>query len=158
MVTAAMFGYISASPFLLQDGFGLSAQWFSACFALNAIGIILATQIGRILLRRTSSFVLLTVGVYQALVGAIMLTVTLAGRLGAGDGAGLAVRHGVRSRVRAAARVGHRDGPASSESPARRPRCSGLTQFALGAITAPLVGIGDVMAGTAIGVTALGAR
>ena len=40
MVTAAMFGYISASPFLLQDGFGLSAQWFSACFALNAIGIV----------------------------------------------------------------------------------------------------------------------
>ncbi len=33
----------------------------------------------------------------------------------------------------------------------------GLTQFALGAITAPLVGIGDVVAGTALGVTALGA-
>ena len=69
MVTAAMFGYISASPFLLQDGFGLSAQWFSACFALNAIGIVLATQIGRMLLSRTTSFVLLAWGVGQALVG-----------------------------------------------------------------------------------------
>ncbi len=77
MVTAAMFGYISASPFVLQDRFGLSAQWFSACFALNAIGIVLATQIGRILLRWTTSFVLLTVGVVQALLGAVLLTVTV---------------------------------------------------------------------------------
>jgi DHA1 family bicyclomycin/chloramphenicol resistance-like MFS transporter len=57
MVTAAMFGYISASPFVLQEGFGLSPQWFSACFALNAVGIIIATQIGRMLLSRTTSFV-----------------------------------------------------------------------------------------------------
>ncbi len=54
LVTAAMFGYISASPFVLQDRFGLSAQWFSACFALNALGIILATQLGRLLLRRVT--------------------------------------------------------------------------------------------------------
>ncbi|MEP6563298.1 MAG: multidrug effflux MFS transporter, partial [Nakamurella sp.] len=77
MVTAAMFGYISASPFLLQEGFGLSAQWFSACFALNAIGIIIATQIGRILLRITTSFVLLAWGVGQSLVGALLLAATV---------------------------------------------------------------------------------
>ena len=77
MVSAAMFGYISASPFLLQDGFGLSAQWFSACFALNALGIVAATQIGRMLLHRTTSFALLSWGVGQALVGAVLLLVTV---------------------------------------------------------------------------------
>ena len=73
MVTAAMFGYISASPFLLQEGFGVTAQWFSACFALNAIGIVLATQIGRLMLRRTTSFALLSWGVGQSLTGAVLL-------------------------------------------------------------------------------------
>ena len=115
MVTAAMFGYISASPFLLQDGFGLSAQQFSACFALNATGIVLATQIGRVLLRRTTSFALLAWGVGQALAGAIALTVNGVRGVGPGDGAGLAVRDGVRGRVRPAARVGDRDGPAPAD-------------------------------------------
>ena len=156
MVTAAMFGYISASPFLLQEGFGLSAQWFSACFALNAVGIILATQAGRMLLRITSSFVLLTVGVYQALVGAIMLTVTLA------VGWGLAMV--LVSLFVMVSAVGFALPHASAIAMDRHRRIAGsasallgLTQFALGAITAPLVGIGDVVAGTALGVTALGA-
>ena len=156
MVTAAMFGYISASPFLLQEGFGLSAQWFSACFALNAVGIILATQAGRMLLRITTSFVLLTVGVYQALVGAILLTVTLA------VGWGLAMV--LVSLFVMVSAVGFALPHASAIAMDRHRRIAGsasallgLTQFALGAITAPLVGIGDVVAGTALGVTALGA-
>ena len=40
-----MFGYISASPFVLQDIYKLSAQAFSFCFALNGLGIIIAAQI-----------------------------------------------------------------------------------------------------------------
>ena len=157
MVTAAMFGYISASPFLLQERFGLSAQWFSACFALNAVGIILATQVGRMLLRMHH--------VFRAVDGR--------GRTGAGRrdpahrdrgwSAGgwrwcwsrcssWCPRSGSRCRTRRRSRWTGTDG-----SPAPRQRCSGLTQFALGAITAPLVGIGDVVAGTALGVTALGA-
>ena len=112
MVTAAMFGYISASPFLLQDRFGLSAQWFSACFALNALGIIGATQLGRLLLRRISSLALLTVGVVQALVGAVLLAVTVFAGVGPGDGADRVVRHGVRGGFALPQRVGDRDGPA----------------------------------------------
>jgi MFS transporter, DHA1 family, multidrug resistance protein len=41
---AGMFAYISASPFVLQDIYGLTAQQFSYCFALNGVGIIIATQ------------------------------------------------------------------------------------------------------------------
>ena len=156
MVTAAMFGYISASPFLLQDGFGLSAQQFSACFALNATGIVLATQIGRLLLRRTTSFALLAWGVGQALVGAIALSVTVFAGWGLAmvlvslfvmvSAVGFALPH-----ASAIAMDRHRRIAGSASA------LLGLTQFALGAVTAPLVGLGDGTAGAALAVTALAA-
>ena len=154
MVTAAMFGYISASPFLLQDGFGLSAQWFSACFALNALGIIVATQLGRLLLRRITSLVLLTVGVVQALVGAVLLAVTVF----AGGGLAMVL---IALFVMVSA-VGFALPHASAIAMDRHRRIAGsasallgLTQFALGAVTAPLVGLGDPASGVALAVTAL---
>ncbi len=154
LVTAAMFGYISASPFLLQDGFGVSPQWFSACFALNAFGIVLATVIGRILLRWTSSWFLLCWGVGQGLVGAGLLTVTVLAGWGLAmvllslfvmvSAVGFALPH-----ASALAMDRHR-GIAGSAS-----ALLGLTQFALGAVTASLAGIGDPATGKALGVTAL---
>jgi len=156
MVTAAMFGYISASPFVLQDGFGLSPQWFSACFALNAIGIIIATQIGRMLLSRTTSFALLAWGVGQSLVGAVLLTVTVFAGWGLPmvlvslfilvSAVGFALPH-----ASAIAMDRHRDIAGSASA------LLGLAQFALGAVTAPLVGIGDSTTGVAMAITALGA-
>ena len=44
---AAMFAYIAASPFLLEDARGLSPQGFSLVFATNALGIVVAAQLGR---------------------------------------------------------------------------------------------------------------
>jgi len=156
MVTAAMFGYISASPFLLQDGFGLSAQQFSACFAVNATGIVIATQIGRLLLRRTTSFVLLSWGVGQALVGAIVLTATVFAGWGLTmvlvslfvmvSAVGFALPH-------ASAIAMDRHRPIAGSASA----LLGLTQFALGAVTAPLVGLGDGTTGAALALTALAA-
>ena len=154
MVTAAMFGYISASPFLLQDGFGLSAQWFSACFALNAVGIVLATQVGRMMLHRTTSFALLAWGVGQSLVGAILLTATVLAGWGLVmvlislfvmvSAVGFALPH---ASAIAMDRHRHIAGSASA--------LLGLTQFALGAVAAALVGLGDGTAGTALAGTAL---
>lgn len=43
-VYAAMFSYISGSPFVLQNIYGLSPQQFSLFFAINGIGLIIATQ------------------------------------------------------------------------------------------------------------------
>ncbi|WP_335871279.1 multidrug effflux MFS transporter [Bacillus sp. 2205SS5-2] len=43
-VMAAMFAYISGSTFVLQETYGLTPQMFSFVFALNGVGIILATQ------------------------------------------------------------------------------------------------------------------
>lgn len=156
MVTAAMFGYISASPFVLQDGFGLSAQTFSLCFALNAVGIIVATQAGRMLLGRVGSVALLTAGVVQALVGAVLLAVTVLSGWGLVptlvslfvmvSAVGLALPH-----ASTLAMGRHREIAGSASA------LLGLTQFALGAVAAPLVGIGDVAGGRALAVTAVAA-
>ncbi len=154
LVTAAMFGYISASPFVLQDRFGLSAQWFSACFALNALGIILATQLGRLLLRRVTSLSLLTLGVGQGLAGAALLAVAV----WAGWGLAMVL---IALFVMVSA-VGFALPNASAIAMDRHRRIAGsasallgLTQFALGAVTAPLVGLGDPASGSALAVTAL---
>jgi MFS transporter, DHA1 family, multidrug resistance protein len=49
---AAMFSYISASPFVLQDGYGISPTVFSLLFGLNAAGLIGLSQVNRLLLDR----------------------------------------------------------------------------------------------------------
>ena len=48
-IMAGFFGYVAASPFVLQKIYGLSAQQYSLSFAANGIGIMIAAQItGRI--------------------------------------------------------------------------------------------------------------
>lgn len=44
-VMAGMFAYIGASPFVLQQIYGLSPQMFSLCFAINGVGLIISAQI-----------------------------------------------------------------------------------------------------------------
>ena len=71
---SALFAYISAAPFVLQDHYGFSAQLFSLAFASNAVGLVLGTRMAtRAGLRR--SLVLLVVGA---------LAVLLSGPSGAG--------------------------------------------------------------------------
>ncbi|MGN1038472.1 MAG: multidrug effflux MFS transporter, partial [Mailhella sp.] len=48
-VMAGFFGYISASPFVLQNIYKLSAQEYALCFGLNGIGIMVFAQVtGRV--------------------------------------------------------------------------------------------------------------
>jgi MFS transporter, DHA1 family, multidrug resistance protein len=153
-VTAAMFGYLSTSPFLLQEGYGLSEQWFSASFALNALGIVLVTEVGRLLLRRTTSRTLLTVGVVQGLAGALILLGAVLSRAALPvvlialfvmvSAVGFALPHSA-----AIAMDLHRSIAGSASA------LFGLAQFVLGAVTAPLAGLGDRVRGTALGVTAV---
>ena len=154
LVTAAMFGYISASPFLLQDGFGLSAAQFSFCFGANALGIVALSQLGRMLLRRFTPAALLTWAVGQCLAGAAVLALALA--VGWGLFAVLAGLFVMVSAVGLAlpfasvlAMDRHREIAGSASA------LLGTLQYALGAITAPLVGLGDRTAGTALWITAV---
>lgn len=54
LMFAAMFAYISASAFVLQDGYGLSAGQFSLVFAGNAAGIALLGQVNSLLVGRVA--------------------------------------------------------------------------------------------------------
>jgi DHA1 family bicyclomycin/chloramphenicol resistance-like MFS transporter len=51
MVFASVITYLSMSPFLFQDGFGLDAQQFGLLFAVNALGLLGATQVSARLMR-----------------------------------------------------------------------------------------------------------
>lgn len=44
-VSAVVFSYISASPFLFQNHFGLSPMRYSICFACNAIGLVAGSAV-----------------------------------------------------------------------------------------------------------------
>jgi DHA1 family bicyclomycin/chloramphenicol resistance-like MFS transporter len=44
-IMAGFFSYISASPFVLQNIYGLTAQEFSYCFGINGLGIMLIAQL-----------------------------------------------------------------------------------------------------------------
>jgi DHA1 family bicyclomycin/chloramphenicol resistance-like MFS transporter len=53
--SAAMFTYISLSSFVLQNQYGLSASAFSAVFASNGIGLVIAGRVNAVALRRTGA-------------------------------------------------------------------------------------------------------
>lgn len=48
---AVIITFLSASPFIFQDDFGLDAQQFGWLFAVNAVGLLLATQLAARLMR-----------------------------------------------------------------------------------------------------------
>jgi len=76
-VMSAMFAYISGSTFVLQDIYGLSPQMFSFVFAINGIGLILATQITGRLAGKIEEKDLLVYGLFQAVVSSILLIVII---------------------------------------------------------------------------------
>jgi DHA1 family bicyclomycin/chloramphenicol resistance-like MFS transporter len=60
---AAMFAYISASPFVLQNVLGLSVGAYSVAFAANALGLSVVSAVSATLVERVAPRRLLTVGV-----------------------------------------------------------------------------------------------
>jgi DHA1 family bicyclomycin/chloramphenicol resistance-like MFS transporter len=68
--SCALFSYITLSPFVLQHGYGLTAQAFSLVFALNSLGILGAGYINGALVARVAMERLLLGGILLALVGA----------------------------------------------------------------------------------------
>ncbi|MDQ0191388.1 DHA1 family bicyclomycin/chloramphenicol resistance-like MFS transporter [Alicyclobacillus cycloheptanicus] len=80
LVFAAMFSYISGSPFVIQNIFGLSAQAFSVIFAVNGVGIIIASQLAGRLSGRVGELRILMTGLLIACVfGLALLVVVLTG-------------------------------------------------------------------------------
>ena len=72
LVTAAMFAYISGSPFVLQNIYGASPQQFSLFFAINGIGIIIASQVTGRLAGKVNEKTLFVAGIIIALLVAYL--------------------------------------------------------------------------------------
>ena len=136
----AVFAYISGSPFVLEKIFGLSPQLFGVLFGLNAVGLVTTSQIGGRIVTRTGPRRLLHIGVAMACIVGVALAVSIFTHAGLWavetcfflliSSYGLV---GPNATALALTPFAHVAGSASA--------LMGLSQFALGAAVAPLVGI-----------------
>ncbi|ACZ88723.1 multidrug effflux MFS transporter [Streptosporangium roseum] len=138
-----MFAYISGSPFVLQQVYGASPQTFSLVFALNAIGLTVTAQIGgRLAGGRVAPARLILVGLFISVAGvvALLATVLLGLPLAVLIAALFVMMCGagfVLPGTGALALAGQPQQVAGSAS-----ALTGVLQFAIGALAAPLVGLG----------------
>ncbi|MET9590024.1 Bcr/CflA family multidrug efflux MFS transporter [Streptomyces sp. NPDC006516] len=141
---AALFAYVSASPFVVQEIYGASPQTFSLLFGINSVGLIAVGQInGKLLVGRVSLDKALGFGLAVISVAAIALLLMTSGVFGevgllpvaAGlfvlmSAMGLAMPN---TNTQALMRTRHAAGSASA--------LLGTSQFLIGAVASPLVGI-----------------
>ncbi|MCG2800311.1 MAG: Bcr/CflA family drug resistance efflux transporter, partial [Cellulomonas sp.] len=78
--TAVLMSYIVSSPFVLQTGFGLSAQQFSVVFAINGLGLIGGAQLNAALVHKVAPVRVLRVAqVSIATLSVVLLTLAING-------------------------------------------------------------------------------
>ncbi|MET9267232.1 multidrug effflux MFS transporter [Amycolatopsis sp. NPDC004079] len=138
---AAFFTYLASISFVLQDGFSLSPQLFSACFAANAVMSVLGAQVNRAAVRRVGPVRMYVLG--TTFTAAAALTMLGAVLFGAGLAAlliplALLMLAGGTTQANgnalALANHGRRAGTAAA--------LLGTASFAIGPIVAPLVSLG----------------
>ncbi len=78
--SAMLFTYLSLSSFVLQQQFGFDASTFSAVFAANSVGIVIAGWACVRLLRRRAPAFGLGLGLGLALLGSVLLCAAVLGR------------------------------------------------------------------------------
>ncbi|MFF3512935.1 multidrug effflux MFS transporter [Streptomyces sp. NPDC002573] len=80
---AALFAYVSASPFVIQEIYGASPQTFSLLFGLNSVGLMAAGQInGKVLVGRVALGKVLAAGLTVVTLAAAALLLLTTGALG----------------------------------------------------------------------------
>jgi len=137
---ASLFAYVSGSPFVLQQQYGLDQQQFGFAFGAGAVGMIAATQLNVRLLRRYApQQVLVSALVGGSVAGLVLLAcaaTSFAGVVGilvplwaVLAAAGLALPN---APALALSRHGEAAGTAAA--------LLGAVQFGIGALAAPLVG------------------
>lgn len=70
-----LFTYIGMSPFVLQDGYGLSAVGYSIVFGANAVGLVLGSQLNARLVMRIGAATMLRAGLTLMLVASALVMV-----------------------------------------------------------------------------------
>jgi DHA1 family bicyclomycin/chloramphenicol resistance-like MFS transporter len=150
---AGMFAYIAGSPFVFIDLYHLAPQTYSLLFAGNAVGLLVASYLNRLWLRRIAPEVLLSrVVLTQTAAGVVLFA---AGITGVGGIFGIIVPLFVfvscvglvlpSATALAMAPHGREAGTASA--------LYGVLQFGLAAIAASLIGV--INDGTALPMTGL---
>uniref|UniRef100_A0AAU2VAM0 Bcr/CflA family multidrug efflux MFS transporter n=1 Tax=Streptomyces sp. NBC_00003 TaxID=2903608 RepID=A0AAU2VAM0_9ACTN len=141
---AALFAYISASPFVVQEIYGASPQTFSLLFGLNSVGLVAVGQInGKLLIGRVSLDKALGFGLVVITLAATALLLMTSGVFGevglAPIAAGLFVLMSAmglampNTNAQALMRTPNAAGSASA--------LLGTSSFLVGAVASPLVGI-----------------
>jgi DHA1 family bicyclomycin/chloramphenicol resistance-like MFS transporter len=141
---AALFAYISASPFVVQEIYGASPQTFSVLFGINSVGLVAVGQInGKLLVGRVSMDKVLGTGLAVVVLAATALLLMATGVFGAVGLAPVATALFVlmsamgvtlpNAQTLALMRTRHSAGSASA--------LLGTSSFLIGAVASPLVGI-----------------
>ncbi|MFF5313998.1 multidrug effflux MFS transporter [Streptomyces massasporeus] len=141
---AALFAYISASPFVIQEIYGASPQTFSLLFGVNSVGLVVVGQInGKILVGRVSLDRVMGIGlaiVIAAATALLLMSLGVFGEVGLVPVAAalfvLMSAMGItlpNTQALALMRTKHAAGSASA--------LLGTTSFLIGAIASPLVGV-----------------
>ncbi|MGW7576910.1 multidrug effflux MFS transporter [Streptomyces sp. NPDC054765] len=141
---AALFAYISASPFVIQEIYGASPQVFSLLFGINSVGLVLVGQFnGKVLVGRVGLDKVLGTGlavIVCAAAGLLLMSSGVFGRVGLVPvAAGLFVLMAAMGLVMpstntlALLRTPHAAGSASA--------LLGTSTFLLGSVASPLVGV-----------------
>jgi DHA1 family bicyclomycin/chloramphenicol resistance-like MFS transporter len=141
---AALFAYISASPFVIQEIYGASPQTFSLLFGINSVGLVAVGQInGKLLVGRVSMDKVLGAGLAVVVVAATALLLMATGTFGAVGLVPVAAALFVlmsamgvtlpNAQTLALIRTRHSAGSASA--------LLGTSSFLIGAVASPLVGI-----------------
>ncbi|MCQ4210265.1 multidrug effflux MFS transporter [Streptomyces longispororuber] len=144
---AALFAYISASPFVIQEIYGASPQTFSLLFGLNSVGLIATGQLnGKVLVGRVNLDKVLATGIALIVLAATFLLLVATGTFGAPEDLGLVpIATGLfvlmasmalatpNTNALALMRTPHAAGSASA--------LLGTSSFLIGAVASPLVGV-----------------
>ncbi|CAM5730181.1 Multidrug effflux MFS transporter OS=Streptomyces tendae OX=1932 GN=GUR47_11055 PE=3 SV=1 [Streptomyces tendae] len=141
---ASLFAYVSASPFVVQEIYGASAQTFSLLFGLNSVGLVVVGQInGKVLVGRVRLDRVLALGLVVVIAAAtalLLMSLGVFGEVGLGPVAvalfvlmsamGISLPN---TQALALLRVKHSAGSASA--------LLGTSSFLIAAVASPLVGI-----------------
>lgn len=73
LAMGALISYVAGSPFVLQVGYGLTAQQFSLIFALNGIGLVIGSQVNAALVHRVEPLRIVRAALPLTLASAVAL-------------------------------------------------------------------------------------
>ncbi|MFI7273235.1 multidrug effflux MFS transporter [Streptomyces sp. NPDC049879] len=141
---AALFAYVSASPFVVQEIYGASPQTFSMLFMANSIGMVVMSQVnGKVFVGRVPAQRVMAVGLALIVADSTALLLMTSGVFG--DVGLLPVSAGLfvlmasmplvlpNANSEGLDRAGHAAGSASA--------LLGASSFFVGAVASPLVGV-----------------